>query len=122
MPTQLSEAPAILRGMLRDVVPCRDYRAVCEALDMVPAGPDVDEIEHYKSHMRIKEFNEVANEVFAHAEIAAELLYKLDRLNHDVDDEDEDDAERHMISIVSRTAAAVVIGHLIEKGTLGVSR
>lgn len=120
MPTQI-EAPAILRGMLRDVVACSDYHAVCEMLGMVPAGPDVDEIEHYKSHARIEAFNKVARDVFTHADIAAEMLYRLVRLNRD-DEDDEDDSERAMFAVVSRTAVATVIGHLIEKGTLGVKR
>jgi hypothetical protein len=122
MPTQISEAPAILRGMLRDVVACSDYDTVCRMLGMVPAGPDVDRIEHYKSHERIEEFNRVADDVFAHADIAAELLYKLVRLNRDEDDDEEDDSEHAMFTVVSRTAVATVIGHLLEKGTLGVLR
>ncbi|MFV0135466.1 hypothetical protein ACLGIH_19980 [Streptomyces sp. HMX87] len=120
MPTQL-EAPAILRGMLRDVVACSDYHTVCEMLGMVPAGPDVDEIEHYKSHMRIEAFNQVADEVFPHADIAADMLYRLVRLNRD-DEDDEDDSEHAMFTVVSRTAVAIVIGHLLENGTLGVKR
>ncbi|WP_369042204.1 hypothetical protein [Streptomyces sp. Midd1] len=117
--TEISEAPAILRGMLRDVVACSEYDELCRRLGLVPAGPEVDRIEHYNSHMRIERFNEVAHEVFAHADIAAEMLCKLSRLTRD-DDED-DDAERAMYSVVSRAAVATVIGHLLEKGTLGVS-
>lgn len=120
MPTQISEAPAIFRGMLRDVVACSDYDEVCRMLGMVPAGPDVDRIEHYQSHMRIEEFNKVADEVLPHADIAGDVLYRLVRLNRDEDDEDE--TERTMFAVLSRTAVATVIGHLLEKGTLGVMR
>lgn len=123
--TEISEAPAIFRGMLRDIVACGDYHEVCRMLGLVPAGPDVDQIEHYKSHMRIEEFNKVAREVFPHADIAADLLYRLVRLNrdgHEDTEDDEDDPERMMFAVVSRTAVATVIGHLLEKGTLGVSR
>ncbi|MEU1552116.1 hypothetical protein ABZ517_05265 [Streptomyces scabiei] len=120
MPDTELQAPAIFRGMLRDVVACRDYHEVCRMLGLVPASPDVDQIEHYKSHMRIEEFNRVAGEVFSHADIAADLLYRLARLNRD--DDEEDDSERDMFTAVSRTAAATVIGHLLESGTLGVSR
>lgn len=122
--TEISEAPAIFRGMLRDVVACSDYHEVCRMLGLVPAGPEVDQVEHYKSHMRIEEFNTVADEVFPHADIAADMLYRLVRLNRDGEDDeiDEDDSERAMFTVVSRTAVATVIGHLLEKGTLGVSR
>ncbi|AZM47780.1 hypothetical protein DMB38_20095 [Streptomyces sp. WAC 06738] len=123
MPDTEIQAPAIFRGMLRDVVACGDYHEVCRMLGLVPAGPDVDQIEHYKSHMRIEEVNTVAPEVFAHADIAADLLYRLVRLNRDGDEpEDEDDPERAMFAVISRTAVATVVGHLLENGTLGVSR
>jgi hypothetical protein len=110
--------------MLRDVVACSDYHEVCRMLGMVPAGPDVDQIEHYKSHMRIEEFNTVAGPVFTYADIAADVLYRLVRLNRDDEDDeaDEDDPERAMFTVLSRTAAATVIGHLLENGTLGVTR
>ncbi|WP_329272018.1 hypothetical protein [Streptomyces sp. NBC_01451] len=110
--------------MLRDVVPCRDYHEVCRMLGLVPAGPEVDQVEHYQSHMRIEAFNRVAEEVFPHADIAADMLYRLACLNRDGEDceIDEDDPERDMFTAVSRTAVAAVIGHLLEKGTLGVSR
>lgn len=120
MPDTL-EALAISRGMLRDIVACRDYHEVCRMLGLVPPGPDVDEVEHYKSHMRIEEFNKVAGDVFPHADIVAELLYRLLRLNREgEEEEDEDDFERTVFTVVSRTAVATVIGHLLEKGTLGV--
>lgn len=122
MPTQIPEAPAILRGMLRDIVACSDYDEVCRKLGMVPAGPDVDRQEHLQSHMRIEELNRVADEVFAHADIAADVLYQLVRLNRECDHEEEDEAEAAMFAVVSRTAAATVITHLLENGTLGVMR
>lgn len=121
--TETSEVPAIFRGMLRDVIECGAYPEVCRRLGLVPAGPDVDRIEHYKSHMRIDEFGEVAGVVFCHADIAADLLYRLARLNRngDEDTEEADDIERQMFTAVSRTAAATVIGHLLEKGVLEVA-
>ena len=120
MPTEI-EAPAIFREMLRDVVACRDYHEVCRMLGLVPAGPEVDAADHDKSHMRIEEFNRVARDVFPVADIAGDVLYRLVRLNRDDAPEDEDDTEHAMFTVLSRTAAATVIGHLLEKGTLGVS-
>jgi hypothetical protein len=117
---EITEGPAIFRGMLRDIVACDDYPEVCRKLGLVPAGPDVDSIEHYKSHERIDEFNKVADEAFPHAEIAADLLYRLVRLGNP--EAVDDDCERVMFTVVSRTAVATVNSHLLEKGTLGVLR
>lgn len=122
MPTQTSEAPAILRGMLRDIIACDDYYTVCRLMGMVPAGPDVDEIEHYKSHERLERFDPVAEDAFTHADIAAELLYRLTHLGCDGEDDEDENRERAMFTLVSRTAASTVIGYLLEKGILGVLR
>jgi len=117
------EALAISRGMLRDIVACGDYHEVCRMLGLVPAGPDVDAVEHYKSHMRIEEVLKVGPEMFSHADIAADLLFRLVRLNRgDEEEDDGDEAERTMFAVISRTAVATVLGHLLENGALGVSR
>ncbi|MGW3153686.1 hypothetical protein [Streptomyces sp. NPDC001089] len=121
MSTQISEAPAILRGMLRDIVACSDYAEVCQMLGMVPAGPEVDWMEHQQSHTRTQQLNRVVDEVFAHADIAADLLHQLVRLNR-CDCDDEDGTEQAMFTVISRTAAATVLGYLIENGTLEVTQ
>lgn len=117
--TQISEAPAIFRGMLRDIVACRDYAEVCRMLNLVPASTEVDLIEHHKSHARIRGLDPVADEALTHAEIAAEVLYRLTHM-HD-HDQDDDGSERAMFRVVSRTTVAMVLGHLIEQGLLEVA-
>ncbi|MGW3860271.1 hypothetical protein ACWEDZ_02135 [Streptomyces sp. NPDC005047] len=127
MPDIETTAPALFRGMLRDVVACHDYHQVCRLLGLVPAGPDVDEIEHRQSHNRIEEFSQVGQEALAHADIAAEVLFRLMHINCEdpedpEDDEDEDDERaRAMYHLVSRTAVATVLAHLLENRTLGVT-
>ncbi|MFC9505375.1 hypothetical protein [Streptomyces sp. NPDC057002] len=121
MPTETS-APVLFRGMLRDIVACHDYHEVCRLLGLVPAGPDVEDIEHRQSHMRIDQFGEVADEALSHADVAAEVIYKLTHIFSD-EEEDEDCARaRAMYHLVSRTAVATVVAHLLENGTLGVER
>ena len=120
--TQISEAPAIFRGMLRDVVACSDFDEVCRLLGLVPASPEVDRIEHYQSHMRIEKLNQVADEVFARTDIAADMLVRLTRLNREVDDDEDDEDERAMYAVISRTAVGAVLGHLLDQGILEVKR
>ncbi|WP_274032493.1 hypothetical protein [Streptomyces sp. MMBL 11-1] len=115
---ELEEAPALFRGMLRDIVACSDYQEVCRKLGLVPASPDVDRIEHLLSHTRIEEFNRLATDAFRHADVAALVLYRLSRI-HDEDDADSE-VERQMFQAISRTAVATVVAHLLEKGRLGV--
>ena len=116
---ETSEAPAVFRGMLRDIVACQDYAQVCRMLGLVPAGPDVDEIEHHQSHERIEEFGRVSKDALSHASVAAEVLFRLTHLG-DVEAEEADEKGRAMFHLVSRTATAAVIAHLLENGTLGV--
>lgn len=117
---ETEEAPALFRGMLRDIVACSDYNEVCRMLGLVPAGPDVDRIEHYQSHLRIEEFNRMAGDAFRHADVAAQVLYRLSRIHDDDDDGDAHEMERQMFQAISRTAVATVVAHLLEKGRLGV--
>ncbi|MET7631730.1 hypothetical protein ABZS53_14940 [Streptomyces sp. NPDC005499] len=118
MPDIETEAPAIFRGMLRDVVACSDYAEVCRLLELVPAGPDVDEIEHYQSHVRIEEFLPVAQETLSHADVAANVLYRLTRLGEAAEEDDE--RARAMFLFVTRTACTAVIAHLLQNGTLEI--
>ncbi|MET9360352.1 hypothetical protein ABZX93_05535 [Streptomyces sp. NPDC006632] len=118
MPDIETEAPAIFRGMLRDVVACSDYAEVCRLLGLVPAGPDVDEIEHYQSHVRIEEFMPVAAEVLSHADVAASVLYRLTHMGEC--EEDGDERSRAMFHFVTRSACTAVISHLLQKGILEI--
>jgi hypothetical protein len=118
MPDIETEAPALFRGMLRDIVACSDYAEVCRMMELVPAGPDVDQVEHYKSHMRLNEFSRVADSALVHADVAADVLYRLTRIC-DPDAED-DERSREMFHILARTALTTVLAHLMEKGTLEV--
>ncbi|MFH9731903.1 hypothetical protein [Streptomyces sp. NPDC017260] len=119
-PIETAEAPALFRGMLRDIVACDDYAEVCRLLDLVPAGPDVDEIEHRQSHYRLEEFHQVSDEALSHADVAAEVLYRLTHINQCAPS-CEDDQQRQMFHLVSRTAVTTVVAHLLEKGHLGVA-
>ncbi|MFJ3271034.1 hypothetical protein [Streptomyces sp. NPDC086776] len=118
MPDIETEAPVIFRGMLRDVVACSDFDDVCRLLELVPAGPDVDEIEHYQSHARIEEFMPVAVEALTHADVAADVLYRLTRLGEH--EEGPDERAQAMFLFVTRTACTAVIAHLLQKGTLEI--
>ncbi|WNI17592.1 hypothetical protein [Actinacidiphila sp. ITFR-21] len=118
MPDIEAEAPAIFRGMLRDVVACSDYAEVCRLLGLVPAGPDVDEIEHYQSHARIADFIPVAADALSHADVAANLLYRLTRMGEH--EEDGDERSQTMFHFVTRTACTAVISHLLQKGILEI--
>lgn len=118
MPDIEAEAPAIFRGMLRDVVACSDYDEVCQLLGLVPAGPDVDEIEHYQSHARIEKFMPVAEEALSHADVAARVLHRLTRMGECAENGDE--RSLAMFHFVTRTACTAVIAHLLQKGILEI--
>ena len=118
MPDIESEAPAIFRQMLRDIVACSDFDEVCLLLGMVPAGPDVDEVEHLHSHTRIERFLAVAAETLSHADVAANVLYRLTHLSEAGQQIDE--RSKAMFHFVTRTACTAVIAHLLEKGTLEI--
>lgn len=118
VPIETDETPALFRGMLRDIVACSDYHEVCRLLGLVPAGPDVDEVEHRQSHCRLGEFHQVADEALSHADIAADVLYRLTHINQRGP---EDDRSRQMFQLVARTAVGTVLAHLLEKGHLGVA-
>ena len=117
---ETEEVPALFRGMLRDIVACRDYHEVCRLMGLVPAGPDVDEIEHRQSHYRLSEFRQVSDEALAHADIAAQVLYRLVHIG-DGPDAPADERGQHMYQLVARTAVSTVVAHLLEKGHLGVA-
>ncbi|MEV7902197.1 hypothetical protein [Streptomyces anulatus] len=117
--TETNEVPALFRGMLRDIVACRDYREVCRKLGLVPASPDVDRREHYQSHARMEGFDVMADDVFLHADVAGQVLYRLSRV-HQADDDGDHEIERQVFQAISRTAVATVIAHLLEQGRLGV--
>ncbi|MFD9815104.1 hypothetical protein [Streptomyces sp. NPDC059080] len=117
MPDIETEAPAIFRGMLRDVVACSDYDEVCQMLDLVPAGPEVDEVEHLQSHTRIEQFMPIAREALSHADVAAQVLYQLTRLG---EEEEGDERSRAMFHFVTRIACTAVICHLLQNGTLEI--
>ncbi|MEU3979603.1 hypothetical protein AB0465_18070 [Streptomyces griseoviridis] len=118
MPDIETSAPAVFRGMLRDIVACRDFDEVCLMLGLVPAGPDVDEVEHIQSHQRIEQFMPVAYEALSHADVAANVLCRLTHLSGDGRDIDE--RSMAMFNFVSRTACTAVISHLLENGTLKI--
>ncbi|NIY68025.1 hypothetical protein [Streptomyces malaysiensis] len=118
MPDLKTEAPAIFRGMLRDIIACPDYTDVCQILGLVPAGPEVDEAEHQQSHVRIEEFLPVAEDALVHADVLAEVLFQLTHMG-ECDTEDSADG-RLMFRFVSRTAVSTVISHLLQKGALEI--
>lgn len=120
-PTNTEEVPALFRGMLRDIVACSDYQEVCRLLNLVPAGPDVDEIEHQQSHYRLGEFGQVSQEALVHADVAAEVLYKLMHLGKETPQDPDDDRSRQMFHLIARTSVSTVVAHLLEKGHLGVA-
>ncbi|MEW1922293.1 hypothetical protein [Streptomyces sp. NPDC088360] len=118
MPDIETTAPAVFRGMLRDIIACRDYDEVCQILGLVPAGPDVDEVEHLQSHTRIEQFLPVAVEALTHADVAAEVLYHLTHLSEC--EQEPDERSQAMFTFVARTACTIVISHLLENGTLEI--
>ncbi|MGW1180114.1 hypothetical protein ACWD7Y_04260 [Streptomyces drozdowiczii] len=119
MPDIETSAPALFRGMLRDIVACSDYDEVCLLLGLVPAGPDVDEIEHLQSHSRIAQFIPVARQALDHADVAANVLCRLTHLNAD-GEETTDERALAMFLFVARAASTAVISHLLESGTLEI--
>ncbi|MFF8283367.1 hypothetical protein ACF06W_11660 [Streptomyces albus] len=120
MPEIETEVRTVFRAMLRDVVACSDYHEVCHLLGLVPASPDVDEVEHDQSHARIAGFMPVAAQTLLHADIASSVLYRLIQLD-DSDEEDEPYA-RAVLDVIARTACSTVISHLLEQGTLEIGR
>lgn len=118
MPDIETTAPAIFRGMLRDIVACSDYDDVCLLLGLVPAGPEVDEVEHLASHYRIERFMPVAAEALNHADVAANVLCRLTRLSGDEREVDEDSLA--MFNFVTRAACTAVISQLLESGALEI--
>ncbi|MEU9050192.1 hypothetical protein AB0D37_07265 [Streptomyces sp. NPDC048384] len=118
MPDIETSAPALFRGMLRDIVACSDFDEVCLLLGLVPAGPDVDKVEHLHSHDRIERFLPVAAEALWHADVAANVLCRLTHLRDGGQDIDEH--TKAMFLFVSRTASTAVIAHLLENGTLEI--
>lgn len=116
MPEIETEAPAIFRGMLRDLIACDSFDEISDAFGLVPAGPDVDRVEHAMSHARIEEFMPIAEDTLTHADVAADVLFQLTHM----EEEDEDDDGLAMFHFISRTASCAVISHLLENGVLAV--
>ncbi|MFE5853233.1 hypothetical protein ACFQ61_08425 [Streptomyces sp. NPDC056500] len=116
-----TEMQGVFRGMLRDVVECSEFASVCRQLGLVPAGPDVDEIEHYQSHIRLQGFSSVAAETISHADIAAEVILQLTRMDaHGDQDDEESERTRLSYTLITRTACTAVISHLLHQGILRI--
>ncbi|MEV6310017.1 hypothetical protein AB0M10_15630 [Streptomyces sp. NPDC051840] len=116
MPDIKAESPAILRGMLRDIVACSDYDEVCQTLGLIPASPEVEKAEHHQSHVRVRRYLPAAGATLGHADVAADLLYQLTQPDQD----GREDERRAMFRFVCRTACTAVIAQLLHKNILEI--
>ncbi|MBD0734091.1 hypothetical protein [Streptomyces sp. CBMA29] len=108
---------ATAQQMLRDIVPCPEYRSIISALGCVPPGPEVDEKEHYASHMRLKAALPLHAAVRAKANSVADVFIAM--WSSESDGSTHADASE--MRALCRATGHLVVTHLIAAGLINVA-
>lgn len=108
---------SVMRNMLRDLAQCNDFDKMCLLVGLTPSGPDVDTKEHLASHNRIDAVQAISSYVGETAEIAGELML---RVNCATTEEKPDEDDYQSYRQLSRAVCIATVLHLVDRGVLEV--
>lgn len=106
----------LARNILRDLVPCDDFRNISSQLGFIPASSDVDYVEHVQSHMRREKVIPLTPLIAQLSDDAAQMMAGVQSVVHEPVCEEQ---LGHYLAI-SRGAAFSVITQLVDHGYLEV--